>query len=108
MLTGKPFERELAEEAEEKEIELAEKLNRVFKKLRAKRDGRDHNISLLLDGKLVGIMEVEVISQRRWEKLISTYLTVRWPIAKKKYAEPEYLEKARRSLHLSWQASMND
>lgn len=88
---SKPFNEELERESRIKEEELVKKLNQIFKKLRAKLGpGRDHNIELLFENRKVAAMEVEVIPQEhrdRWDKIKTKYRTVRWPIAKKKYAE---------------------
>jgi hypothetical protein len=84
---SKPFDRELAKKARKKEAELVEKLKRTFKKLRVELGpGKDHNIELFFENRKVAAIEVEVVRQDRWNKIKSTYPTVRWSAAKKRYA----------------------
>jgi len=82
---SKPFEPEVAAVAKRVETKLVEKLNSLFKRLRAEKGpGREcDNIILLLDGEVAAFLEIEVVSLSRWKRIKTKYPTVRWPISKK-------------------------
>jgi hypothetical protein len=83
---GKPFNKNLAKIATEKTKELVEVLNRHLKRFRAELGpGRDSDIIIICKSNpnIKVFVEVEVVRADRWEKIISQYSTVRWPLAKK-------------------------
>lgn len=87
---SKPFDKELAKKSRKKEAELVEKLNKIFKILRAELGpGKNHNIELFFENRKVAAIEVEVVRQDRWVKIKTQYPTVRWSAAKKRYATNE-------------------
>lgn len=83
---GKPFDRELARDAEAKTKELVQTLNNYLKKFYAEL-GPGKNSDIILRCKYYPEIEinveVEIVRDDRWRKIISEYLTVRWPISKK-------------------------
>lgn len=83
---GKPFDKELAKDAELKTKELVRILNNNLKYFVAEL-GPGKNSDLVLKHKLDPILEihveVEIVRGDRWKRIQKEYPTVRWPIAKK-------------------------
>jgi len=87
---SKPFNFELARKTRQKEVELVEKLKKVFKTLRPELDpGKNHDIEIFQESRKVAAIEVEVVRKDRWDKIKTKYKTARWPEAKKRFAEDE-------------------
>jgi hypothetical protein len=100
---GKPFDKNLANMATEKTKELVEVLNRHLKRFLAEvGPGRDSDIIITCksDSDINVFVEVEVVRADRWEKIISKYSTVRWPLAKKTKCE-EYSSEGKLLILLS-------
>lgn len=83
---GKPFDKELARDAEAKTRELVQILNRYLKSFYAEL-GPGKNSDVILrcksNPKVEINVEVEIVRGDRWKKIVNEYPTVRWPIAKK-------------------------
>ncbi|MEM0382364.1 MAG: hypothetical protein QW580_06895 [Nitrososphaerota archaeon] len=84
---SKPFDRELAKKEEVTRKKLVEKLNKVFKRLKAEvRGGKNADIVIYdrKDPSTPIYLEMEGARPDRWDKIkTGKYPTVRWPLAKK-------------------------
>jgi hypothetical protein len=84
---SKPFNKELAAKEKETRQKLVDKLNKIFKKLKAETlSGKNTDIRVYdpSDPSFEILLEMEGVRPDRWDKIKSKYPTVRWPLAKKK------------------------